>query len=190
MKHPHSSTMPPMRRSQKDLQDTAQIDACLTTSRTGFLGLQDENGTYVVPLNFTWYNGHIYFHGSQGGRKYETLNTNTSTLCFTVVEDWGTITHPVPAHTGTAYRSVMVFGCPERVIDLTEATAAMQAMLDKYVPGYYNNALASAHVDGYRSSMGSPTLVYRLTPVHISGKLVPRSEEHMFYPGRTVESDV
>lgn len=189
MKHPHSSSMPSMRRAQKNLEDPAQIDACLTASRTGFLGLQDENGTYVVPLNFVWHAGHIYFHGSQGGRKYEALETCTDTLCFTAIEDWGTIAHPVPAHTSTAYRSVMVFGCPERVFDLTEATAAMQAMLDKYVPGYYDKALASAHVDGYRSSLGSPTLVYRLTPVHISGKQIPYDEERMFYPGRTAGLD-
>jgi nitroimidazol reductase NimA-like FMN-containing flavoprotein (pyridoxamine 5'-phosphate oxidase superfamily) len=180
----------PIRRITKEITDIHEIEACLQIVRVGYLGLHDEEGCYVVPLNFVWHNGSLYFHGSHEGRKYDAIQQQKTLSCFTVAEDWGTIADPVPAHTGTAYRSVMVFGYPEQVQSLAEATDALQAMLEKYVPGYYPATLASAHVEKYRSRLGSPTAVYKITPVRLTGKTDPIQPERMFYPGRTQHTDL
>lgn len=179
----------PIRRTVNELTSQIEIETCLRTVRTGYLGLQDNEGMYVVPLNFVWHNGSLYFHGSSEGRKTDALAQQEAPVCFTAVEDWGTIAHPIPAHTSTAYRSVMVFGYPEKVESLKEATEALQAMLGKYVPGYYSSTLASSHVDKYRSSLGSPTSVYRITPLRMTGKINPIHPGQMFYPGRTIQDD-
>jgi nitroimidazol reductase NimA-like FMN-containing flavoprotein (pyridoxamine 5'-phosphate oxidase superfamily) len=109
---------------------------------------------------------------------------------FVVCESYGTIADPVPAKTDTAYLSVMLFGKVGIVEDLTEATAAMQELLNKYVPGYYDTPLASSHVEKYRSSMGSKTAVFKLVPAQISAKESPLVEEMAFYPGRKASMDV
>ncbi|MFD0588102.1 pyridoxamine 5'-phosphate oxidase family protein [Paenibacillus sp. GCM10027627] len=148
---------------KRECTDEAKIETFLKSAQTGFLGLSDGEGPYVVPLNFVWSKDRnaFYFHGAEEGRKM-TMMQNNSQACLTLAEAYGTIPHPVPAHTDTAYMSVIVFGKMEEVNDLDEATDAMQAMLDKYVPGYYNTPLAKSHVERYRSSMGSRTAVFKL----------------------------
>lgn len=168
--------------------DETRMNQFLSQARTGYLGLTDGELPYVIPLNFVWMNGAMYFHGAAQGRKINLIHANPN-CCFTVAEDYGTMVSPIPAKTDTAYMSVMLFGVLEMVSDLTEATAAMQAMLDKYVPGYYNKGLAQSHVEKYRSSLGSHTLVFRLTPSERTAKENSLNPQLAFYPGRSVEMD-
>ncbi|TCZ80113.1 pyridoxamine 5'-phosphate oxidase family protein [Paenibacillus albiflavus] len=168
-----------IRYSRRECLDQDKINHFLSTSEVGFLGLANDDQPYVVPLNYVWWNERIYFHGADTGRKV-TMMDNNPNVCFTVSQAYGTITDPVPAHTDTAYMSVMLFGRGERVTDLDEATAALQQMLNKYVPGYYDRPLSKNHVDKYRSSYGSGALIYRILPETISAKDNPVKPDHMF----------
>jgi len=180
----------PIRYWKRDCTDQTKIETFLTATKAGFLGLSDEQQQpYVVPLNYVWYQDAIYFHGADTGRKCDIMKQNAR-VCFTVSEEYGTIADPVPASTDTAYMSVMIFGHATRVTELDEATAALQAMLEKYVPGYYDQPLAKQHVAKYRSSLNSEVAVYRIDPVHISAKENPLNQERAFYPGRKVQMDV
>lgn len=179
----------PIRYWKRDCTDKTKIDDFLEKAKVGYLGLSDGDLPYVVPLNYVWYQNAIYFHGADSGRKCDILNRN-SHVCFTVSEQYGTIADPVPASTDTAYMSVMLFGHAARVTDLDEATDALQAMLDKHVPGYYDKPLPKQHVAKYRSSLNSEVAVYRITPEYLSAKENPLAEERKFYPGRQVQQDV
>lgn len=169
--------------------DNKRIDQFLSHARTGYLGLTDGELPYVVPLNFIWMNGALYFHGAAQGRKINLIHANPN-CCFTVTEDYGTMVSPIPAKTDTAYLSVMLFGVLEMVSDLKEATSAMQCMLDKYVPGYYDKSLSQSHVEKYRSSLGSHTVVYRLIPSVRTAKENQLNPQLSFYPGRNFEMDI
>jgi nitroimidazol reductase NimA-like FMN-containing flavoprotein (pyridoxamine 5'-phosphate oxidase superfamily) len=177
-----------MRRSMLECNDEAKISSFLSSALTGYLGLADDNEPYVVPLNFVWWNGAIYVHGAEEGRKMEMLKKN-SRVCFTVSENFGTMVHPVPAKTDTGYMSVMLFGEASIVHDLDEATEAMQQLLDKYVPGYFSSPLSKHHVESYRSSMGSRTVVIKIIPDIITAKEKPLNEQRKFYEGRTIKDD-
>lgn len=178
----------PVRLQKRACTDESKINEFLAMARIGFLGLTDGDSPYVVPLNYVWLKGKVYFHGASEGRKMAILEQNAK-CCFTVSEEYGSITSPVPAHTDTAYMSVMLFGAVELVTDLDEATAAMQHMLDKYVPGYYDAPLAKSHLDKYRSSLGSRTAVMRMKPDSISAKENERQENQMYFPGRKIGQD-
>lgn len=182
------TTVIPIRYSKRTLTDQEQIDAFLAHAKVGNLGLSNGTEPYIIPLNFCWWNGHIYFHGADSGRKVEMINANNR-VCFSVCEEYGTIADPIPAHTDTAYMSVFLSGTIERVQDPDEMRDAMQAMLDKYVPGYYPEPLSLQHVVKYRSSMGSVTAVFRITPDSLTAKGSPMPEEKRFYPGRTIGQD-
>lgn len=177
--------MQKVRQEKLVCTDEIRIDQFLSQARTGYLGLTDGGLPYVVPLNFVWMNGAVYIHGAAQGRKIELIEAN-SNCCFTVAEDYGTMVSPIPAKTDTAYMSVMLFGKLESVTDLNEATEVMQVMLDKYVPGYYDQSLSPSHVEKYRSSLGSHTAVFKLTPSAQTSKENPMDPELAFYPGRKV----
>jgi nitroimidazol reductase NimA-like FMN-containing flavoprotein (pyridoxamine 5'-phosphate oxidase superfamily) len=178
----------PVRLAKRECTDTQKIGVFLAAAKVGFLGLAAESMPYVVPLNYVWWKEAVYFHGAAEGRKIEDMQKNAN-VCFTISEEYGTMTSPIPAHTDTAYMSVMIMGSVEQVTSLDEAAQAMQHMLDKYVPGYYDQPLAKSHLDKYRSSMGSKTAVFRITPVSISAKENELNDESKFYPGRTIRGD-
>lgn len=170
-------------------EDQTKIEHFLSSARIGFLGLTDGNSPYVVPLNYLWWNGSIYFHGSDHGKKVDLMNGNP-TCCFTVSQEYGTIAHPVPAHTDTAYMSVILYGTAELVTDLDEATEALDLMLSKYVPEYYASPLSKEHVAKYRSSRGYGVALYRIQAESMTAKENPVKTDEMFYPGRTQKMDV
>ncbi|MBW7474356.1 pyridoxamine 5'-phosphate oxidase family protein [Paenibacillus oenotherae] len=178
----------PIRLQKRACTDDFKINHFLIHAQTGFLGLSDGGLPYVVPLNFIWWNETVYFHGATEGRKMSILEQNAQ-CCFTISEEYGSMTSPVPAHTDTAYMSVMLFGSVELVTGLDEATAAMQQMLDKYVPGYYDTPLTKTHIDRHRSSLGSRTAVLKLKPTSLSAKENERKEERMYYPGKKIGDD-
>ncbi|MBP3964570.1 pyridoxamine 5'-phosphate oxidase family protein [Paenibacillus lignilyticus] len=180
--------MYPMRNQNRSCTDTNQIQSFLEQARTGFLGLSAGDVPYVIPLNYVWVNNAIYFHGAEEGRKITYIAQNPQ-ACFTVCENYGTITSPVPADTDTAYMSVIIEGALLPVTDINEAMEAMQVMLDKYVPGYYDRPLGRVHLERYISSLGSKTAIYKLPADSLSAKEQAAPLERMFYDGKTVHHD-
>ncbi|WP_028544306.1 pyridoxamine 5'-phosphate oxidase family protein [Paenibacillus taiwanensis] len=177
--------MRPIMHAQRNCEDQQKINHFLNHTRTGLLGLSDGLQPYVIPLNFVWWNSCIYFHGLSSGRKVSIIKQNNA-ACFTIFEEFGTVTDPVPAKTDTAYMSVMLFGDVEKVTQLEDATAVLQQFLNKYVPGFYDRPLSKVHVDKYRSSLDNQTVsVYRLQPHTITAKHNPVNEQHLFYPGKS-----
>lgn len=69
-----------MRRSEREVKDTAEICGVLSECRCLRLGLIDGGRVYVVPVNFgfTYTDGKyaFYFHGAKSGRKAELLARN------------------------------------------------------------------------------------------------------------------
>jgi nitroimidazol reductase NimA-like FMN-containing flavoprotein (pyridoxamine 5'-phosphate oxidase superfamily) len=111
-------------------------------------------------------------------------------VCFTVSEEYGTIVNPVPAHTDTAYMSVIAFGKAKRITDLAEAREVLQKLLEKYVPRYFESPLAKQHVEKYRSSLGSATAVFCIDAEHLTAKENPMNQEMSYYPGRKQKMDL
>ncbi|KQX45439.1 pyridoxamine 5'-phosphate oxidase family protein [Paenibacillus sp. Root444D2] len=178
----------PLRNVKRSSTDADKIQHFLKQAQIGFLGLSSEDVPYVIPLNFSWLNNAIYFHGAEEGRKITYIKQNPR-ACFTISENYGTITSPIPAKTDTAFMSIIIEGNLERVTDLDEATAAMQVMLDKYVPGYYDRPLGRSHLDRYVSPLGSKTAIFKLSAESLTAKEKEEIPDRMFYEGRTVQND-
>lgn len=181
--------METMRYYKRECTEQGKINHFLNSAKIGFLGLTDGTIPYVIPLNFVWYKEHIYFHGASEGKKIEIMKVNQN-VCFTVSEEYGTISNPVPAHIDTAYMSVILTGKAEKLDDWDEATQAMQEMLNKYVPAYFDNPLAKSHVEKYRSSLGSQTGIFKIVPASLSAKENPWQIDKMFHAGKKVHHDL
>lgn len=156
--------------TKRNCTDQQKIETFLVQERTGVLGIISGNFPYAVPVNYVWYNGSVYFHGMGSGKKEELLSQNPH-VCFTIYKEHGTVTDPVPCHADTAYMSVMIFGKAEKVTDYEEAAAALQKVLDKFMPKYYTHPLTSTLIEKYRSAMDQKAVsVYRITPQEMTAK--------------------
>lgn len=179
----------PIRYSKAECKDPKLIELFLRSAKSGQLGLFDGEYPYVIPMAFVWYKGAFYFHGSAEGKKNVILQKHTQT-CFTISEDYGATIAPVPANINVAHMCVMAFGNLEEEENLESATEALNAMINKYVPGYYEKPMKADFLEKYRSSMGSRTVTWKLIPQHLSAKAHSHDPFKMFFGGRTRESDV
>ncbi|MBY9079746.1 pyridoxamine 5'-phosphate oxidase family protein [Paenibacillus sp. HN-1] len=173
----------------RNLKDQDQIGEFLSGSRVGVVGIAGDKYPYAVPVNYVWHDGAVYFHGMGSGKKLSLLKDNPD-VSFTVFRENGTISDPVPCKADTSYKSVMIFGRAEKVEDVGEATGVLQAILDKFTPGFYKRAISETMVEKYRSAMdGNAVAVVKITPVHITAKAndavpdFPAGHGHPGHPG-------
>jgi nitroimidazol reductase NimA-like FMN-containing flavoprotein (pyridoxamine 5'-phosphate oxidase superfamily) len=157
-----------LRRKDRALTK-AETEQILRTALVGRLGLSHDNQPYVVPLNFVYENGHIFFHSAETGMMIDYLRTNPS-VCFEVDEYIATVPGPIPCKFSTAYRSVIVFGTGRVLTDLDEKTAALRLQVAKYAGRKHAEQLTTAEVDEYRSSLGSKTTVVDVSIERATGK--------------------
>ncbi len=155
---------------ERDCKDTQKIDKFLSDSRIGVLGMNGVGFPYAVPMNFVWIDDKLFFHGMGSGKKEDILKTEP-TVCFTVYEEYGTVTDPMPCHADTSYMSVMLFGKVEKILDFEDAAIILQDLIEKYTPGYYKHPLTGKLIERYKSSFdGNRVSVYKLTPEDITAK--------------------
>jgi len=170
-----------IRYTQRICDDKDKINRFLTEKRVGTLGMYESEGKpYALPVNYVYWNDKIYIHGMGSGKKNNVLAAN-SAVCFTVFEEFGTVTDPMPAKCDTAYFSVVIFGQAVLVTDLEEKTQALRQFLEKFVPGYFKTLISQKFVDNYRSGFDNQAAaVYSIKPEMLTAKENPIDIAHMF----------
>jgi nitroimidazol reductase NimA-like FMN-containing flavoprotein (pyridoxamine 5'-phosphate oxidase superfamily) len=162
--------MEQIRYQARICSDQAKIAGFLSRARVGVLAMSGEEYPYAVPVNFVWKDGTVYFHGLGSGKKYDSLLPGPG-VCFTVYEEFGTVTDPVPCHADTAYFSVVMFGKAEKVTDSAEGAEALSLILDKFMPGFYERKISGQLVEKYRSAMdGNAVGIFRIQVKEMTAK--------------------
>ena len=144
----------------------AECIRLLTELPRGILSLLGEEGyPYGVPMDH-WYNdsdGCLYFHSNKKGHKVDAMNRcPKASYC---VYDRGFLRE---GEWALNIRSVIVFGRIEIVEDYDTAMAIVRQLSLKYTDDI-------AYIDREIQQSGKNTLVFRLVPEHITGKLVNES---------------
>lgn len=66
-----------MRRKDREITEDDRIDGIIRNCHCCRLGLADEGGVYIVPMNFGYISGGgrrlFYFHGAKEGRKIDLI---------------------------------------------------------------------------------------------------------------------
>lgn len=74
-----------MRRKDREVTQMSEIEKILNKCKVFRIGMVDENGVYILPLNFGYFlDGdklELYFHGAKAGKKVELLGRD-GTLGF------------------------------------------------------------------------------------------------------------
>lgn len=128
-----------MRRNEFEMMNAEDTESFLQEMSFGFLGTIGEEGwPEVTPLNFVYYEGSLYFHGSKIGQKMTNLKADTR-VTFTVAKEYAIIPSyfldPKLACPATAYfKSVMARGFAEIVTDPEHKASALNAFMRKLQP--------------------------------------------------------
>jgi len=154
-----------MRRKEFAIGDENKADviAFLEEITFGFLGTIGEDGyPNITPLNYVYYNGDIYFHGSKIGEKMSSLAAN-SKVSFSVAKEYSIIpsymNDPKYACPATAFfKSVLFRGQAEVVHDLQEKCDVFTAFMVKLQPeGGYEAIIPTDQ--GYAKQVSAAAIV-------------------------------
>ena len=98
------------------------------------LGLSLDGRPYVVPLNYSYFEGKIFFHRGLKGKKLDSLKVN-SQVCFTVARQLAEVREHAggnPCHVDSD--SVICYGRARMIENLDERSKALNAFNRRFRP--------------------------------------------------------
>jgi uncharacterized protein len=148
-----------MRRSEKAVTDPAELENIIRAGRVCRLALAAEPAPYIVPLNYGYREGVLYFHSAPEGRKIELMRRNPS-VGFEISLDLGVVEGEQACNWSTRYRSVLGHGRIEFIEGLEQKRRALEVIMSQYAAGEFT----------FPETFVGRTLIYRLVIEEMSGK--------------------
>jgi nitroimidazol reductase NimA-like FMN-containing flavoprotein (pyridoxamine 5'-phosphate oxidase superfamily) len=148
-----------MRRKEKQITDTEQMEQILGKAQVCRLSMVDRGRPYVVPLNFGYRDKTLYFHSATEGRKINVIKAEPH-VCFEVDElikinkaanacDWG-----------GAFKSVIGTGTAWILETLAEKKNGLNIIMAHYSDRSFD----------YSEAMLTKTAVIKVTIHEMTGK--------------------
>ena len=122
-----------MRRKDKELADSKEIEGIVKKATVCRLGLMDEDEAYIVPVNFGYEKNAIYFHSALEGRKIELIKRNGK-VCFEIEADVG-IEKNDKSECSVKYRSVIGMGRARILESAEERVRGLKALMRQCAGG-------------------------------------------------------
>lgn len=116
------------------IEDKSEMEKILQTQPVGCLGVVDGDEPYVIPLNFGYKDGRIYFHTGLEGRKIEVIAKNPR-VCFEVHDAMEIIPNEQVCFFTAHYRSVIAWGTAKALDNDADKLEALKVIVDKYSEG-------------------------------------------------------
>lgn len=120
-----------MRRNEKEIKDTKEIDRMLARASVCRIGMTEGNHPYIVPVNFAREGNDLYFHSAKAGKKIDILKKNPQ-VCFEVDFPGGLVENEMACLWGMKYKSIIGFGKAYFIESREETTKALDLLMKKY----------------------------------------------------------
>jgi nitroimidazol reductase NimA-like FMN-containing flavoprotein (pyridoxamine 5'-phosphate oxidase superfamily) len=120
-----------MRRFEKEIKDPAIINEILHRSELCRIGLVDGVEAYIVPLNYGYADGVLYFHSAPKGRKIDLVR-KCNHVSFEITYISEIHTGEKPCNWTSRYRSVMGTGTIEISDDRESKISGLDVIMKKY----------------------------------------------------------
>jgi len=148
-----------MRRSEKAISAPADLEKIIRAGRICRLALAAEPAPYIVPLNFGYLDGSLYFHSAPEGRKLDLMRQQPR-VGFEISLDLGIVEGEQACNWSARYRSVLGFGRIEFIDDLEEKRRALDLIMGQYAQGDFT----------YPEAAVRKTCIYKLMIEQMTGK--------------------
>ncbi len=120
-----------MRRSEREIKDPGSIENILNKSEICRLGLVNKGLAYIVPMNFGYADGYIYFHSANEGTKIDILKKNPK-VSFEIDTDHMVIKSDISCNWSASYFSIVGYGIVEFIDDPAGKKDALNVIMEKY----------------------------------------------------------
>jgi nitroimidazol reductase NimA-like FMN-containing flavoprotein (pyridoxamine 5'-phosphate oxidase superfamily) len=110
------------------------IEAIVDEAMVAHVGFAVDGQPFVIPTLHARVGERVYFHGSSASRTIRALAAG-SPMCLTVTLIDGVVLARSAVHQSVNYRSVVVFGQAEAIVDAEQKRAAIEAFSERLIPG-------------------------------------------------------
>lgn len=148
-----------MRRHEKEITATGELEQVLWQGRVCHLAIPDDPLPYLVPLNYGYQEGVLYFHSAPQGRKIELLEKQLRAR-FIVTIDHGIIEAERVCNWGARFTCVMGSGRIEFIEEPQAKQAALHILMAQY----------SDQTFSFEEDQVAATRVFKLVIESMSGK--------------------
>lgn len=114
--------------------ERAEVYRILDAGFVCHIGYSIDGQPYATPTAYWRQGDRVYWHGSSASRMIRAL-AGGAPLCFTVALFDGLVLARSGFQTSIHYRSVMAFGSAQKVAGRDAKLAALEAMMERIVPG-------------------------------------------------------
>jgi nitroimidazol reductase NimA-like FMN-containing flavoprotein (pyridoxamine 5'-phosphate oxidase superfamily) len=125
-----------MRRADREIREKMEIESIIRSSTTCHLALSDGDQPYVVPLNFGYEEGSLYFHSAKEGRKVDIIRRNPR-VCFSFVGEHEVVSSGKACNWTARYQSVTGFGTASLIDEKNPKLTALGIIMRNYSDGGY-----------------------------------------------------
>ena len=120
-----------MRRSERKITDPEVIEYILNKGDICRLGLINKGLAYIVPMNFGYEGGYIYFHSANEGTKIDILKQNPK-VSFQIDIDHMIVEGDSACNWSASYLSIIGNGVVEFIYDAVAKKNALNVIMEKY----------------------------------------------------------
>jgi nitroimidazol reductase NimA-like FMN-containing flavoprotein (pyridoxamine 5'-phosphate oxidase superfamily) len=121
-------------QSEEFIESRQEMEELLRKEAVGYLGLSVDGQPYVVPLNYAYMEGKIFFHCALTGKKLDYLKANPQ-VCFTVARQEGQVRRHAegdPCYVDSD--SVICYGTARVIEKVEERQVALNAFNRSFRP--------------------------------------------------------
>jgi nitroimidazol reductase NimA-like FMN-containing flavoprotein (pyridoxamine 5'-phosphate oxidase superfamily) len=126
------------RKPSRGSHDRTTIEAIFDEALVSHLGVIDDGLPVVIPTLHVRVGSHVYLHGSAASRALR--ESKGAEVCLTATLVDGLVLARAVMHHSANYRSAMLFGAGEWIEDEAEKLTALEALVEKLVPGRWGDA--------------------------------------------------
>jgi len=148
-----------MRRKDREITNREEIEKILMQSQVCRLAMVDEDKPYMVPMNFGYSNGCLFFHCTREGRKIDLIKKNPN-ICFEVDELIRFKKANLACEWGLEFKSVIGSGKAQFLEDSKEKKNALNIIMSQY----------SNRTFEYPDDMLEKTIVIKVVIDEMTGK--------------------
>ncbi len=148
-----------MRRSEKAVTEPAELEQIIRCGTLCRLAIKAEPAPYIVPLNYGYRDGTLYFHSALEGRKIELLR-QSPLVGFEISLEQEIVAGEQACNWGARYRSVIGHGRIEFIETLEEKRRGLDLIMAQYAKGDFS----------YPEAAIQGTCLYKLLIAELSGK--------------------
>ncbi|HNX48338.1 MAG TPA: pyridoxamine 5'-phosphate oxidase family protein [Methanomassiliicoccales archaeon] len=123
-----------MRKAEREIKDQKELEDLIRRVEVCRLAMVDDGEPYIVPMNFGYRDGYLFFHCAREGRKLDVLRKNPR-VCFELEADVHLVKGEKACQWSTSYQSVIGWGTATISLDEKDVKEGLEVLMSHYTRG-------------------------------------------------------